>query len=231
MSQLKIETKSGKSKIVEIYEDYVIKKPLTKHIEDEELFESLVLGLHGTFENLKEIFFWETIKKYTFLKGSFTKILRYEFGEMTITSEKLTPVEPEYFYNNFFSLYKKFYFSRYFIGHYLDNHTIENYENYGIDSKGNLKLLDYSIVSTYIFDFYEVDLEYIKNNDRLVHLQMQMFNDINAGILKFPDYILIKIIALVITLKFHNNLPLFYYYSYKYNLLSLKEIWKAILSK
>jgi len=231
MSHSNIETKSGKSKIVEIHNDYVLKRPKNNHIDDEELYESLILGFHGKFENIKEIFFWQTVKKYSFLKGGFAEIFQYELGEKTIKAEKLTPVEPEYFYKSFFELYKKFYFHRYFIGHYLDNHTIDNYENYGIDTKGNLKLLDYSIRSTYVFDLYGINLDSIKSSNQLLHLQIQMLNDIDAGKLKFSNDILKKVIALVVTLKYYKNKPLFYYYSYKYKLLSFKEIWKAIWLK
>jgi hypothetical protein len=231
MSHSNIEIKTGTSKKVEIHSDFVIKRPKNEHIDDEELSESLILGIHGEFENIKEIFFWKTVKKYPFLKTAFAEIFQYELNDMSIKAEKLSPVDEEYFYNRFYTIYGKFYLSRYFIGQYLDNHTIENYENYGIDAKGNLKLLDYSIKSEYIADLYKLDFMSIKTADQLISIDIEMFNDINSGKLRFSEDILQKITAFVITLKYHNNMPLFYYYSYKYKLLSFKEIWKAIWSK
>jgi len=232
MSLPKIETKEGKSRLVEIHDDYVIKLPLNTDIDDiDELYESLVLALNGNFETAKEIFFWKTVQKYAFLKDYFAKILDYDLNKMTIKAEKLNPVDEEYFYKKFFSVYSKFYFSKYFLGPYLDNHTIDNSLNYGFDDTGRLKLLDYSFVTDYILKLYDLKLESIKTKEDLLNLEIKMFDDVLKNNNGLSQDLQTRLTAFVVTLKYHNNMPLFYYYSYKFKLLSFKEIWKAIWSK
>jgi len=231
MSLPKIETKEGKSRLVKMHIDYVIKIPKNKYINAKNLRESLILGSNGEFENMKEIFFWKIIKKYPFLKENFAKIHSYDLNEMTINAEKLNPVDEEYFYKKFFSVYSKFYFSKYFLGAYLDNHTIDNSLNYGFDNTGNLKLLDYSFVTGYILKLYDLEIESIKTKDDLINLEIKMFNDVINGKHGLSSDLQTRLTAFVVTLKYHNNMPLFYYYSYKFKLLSFKEIWKAIWSK
>jgi len=227
-----LEIKKGKSKLVELYKDYVIKKPLNNDIDNNNISEYLILNFYGRFENLKEIFFWKIIEeKYLFFKDSFANIYDYDIVNLNIKAEKLEPVDPEYFYNKFFSLYKKFYFYKYFLVDYLDNHTIDNYENYGFDKNRNLKLLDYSFVSSFILKLYNLDLNSI-NLDKLAYLEKDIINDLdNLDNVKLSTDFLHKLLAFVITLKYHNNLFLFYYFSYKYKLLTFKEIINAIIGK
>jgi len=227
-----LEIKKGKSKLVELYNDFVIKKPLNNDIDDKNILDYLVLNFYGRFENLKEIFFWKIIeKKYIFFKDSFANIYEYDIINLNIKAEKLEPVNPEYFYNNFFSLYKKFYFYKYFLADYIDNHTIDNYENYGFDKNNNLKLLDYSLVSSYVLTLYNLDFDSI-NLDKLAYIEKCIIDNLdNIDNVKLSNDFLQRLLAFVITLKYHNNLFLFYYFSYKYKLLTFKEIINAIIGK
>jgi hypothetical protein len=231
MSLPETEIKSGKSRSVKLYTDYVVKFPLNTDLEESLLTESLILGINGTFENIKEIFFWEIIKKYPLLKDSFAEIYEYDLNNTTIRFEKLTLVDDKYFYENFFNIYNKFYFSKYFLDPYLDNHTIDSHTNYGIDNDGNLKLLDYAFVTGHIFDLYDIDFDDINTAKDLLDLEDKMIDDILNDNISLNKDLYFRLLAFVITLKYHNNMPLFYYYSYKYKLLSFREICRSIWSR
>ena len=139
---INIKTKKGKSRKVYLYDNYVVKEPLNLEISNDDILYYIVMGHYGEIENIKEFYFYNIIKKIPIFRDVFAQILDFDFDTTVIKAERLSLVSQDEFYNKVFNLYIKL--SRYSLTNQriLDNHTVDNHENYGIDSNGNLKLLD-----------------------------------------------------------------------------------------
>lgn len=158
--------KKGKSREVKIFESTVIKIPIKKDYSNELLPELVIMAKDGELENIKEILIYKYIKSLNLRNIRYADIINYNLDNYEFEAEKLEEVDEEKFYKNF---YNNFYFLRYYIKdkfdpyNIFDNHTLENHENYGIDNKGNLKILDYAPNRIYIqdLDFSEIDFDTI----------------------------------------------------------------------
>lgn len=218
--------KKGKSRDVFFYPNTVIKIPTNNYCE---LKHSIILGLNGEFENLKEIYLWTIVKKYPEFRKVFANIFDTPISNLLISAERLDSIPIEIF-DKFYIKYNILHmYSQINLGcRVLDNHTIENYENFGLDKKGNLKILDYAITSDFIFKTYSIDYVNI-NIESIKNLKSKMIADIKGDDIRCSSEIFLNIIPLYISLRFYDNNFKFLYYAYKYNVFTLKVIFEKVI--
>jgi hypothetical protein len=219
--------KTGKSRKVEIYDNFVIKNPiLDERYSDENIREIVFFACSGELENLKEIYLWEFIKNNKFISDSFANIIDFDVDTTQITAEKLTPVNNDKFYLNFVSHIKIFraYFSHLHLDIYtlLDNHTLDNSNNYGLDNNGNLKILDYAPNRIFIQNIFNSDF----NLESFINLKEKIKKDIrNKDFNEFIDIDILKLNLFAILLKsYKSNIYITSYRLWKFNFIKLKNI-------
>lgn len=225
---MEIETKTGKSKKVLFYIDFVKKIPLNKDIEEYDLPYYIVMGGYGPLENIKEYYFWMNVRNNDLLRDLVTGICHIDYYTNVLTSEKTIPLDEEFFYKEILNKYHKLSEYSGITQTIFDHHTIDNHLNYGFDKRGNIKLLDYSIITSVLFDLYDLQLNDIKTYSDVNKVCSTIITDFkNHDIKKIVD--INTLIPLILTLKYYNNPFKYYYYIYKYKILDLKSIFNMIL--
>lgn len=220
---------SGKSRQVIIGTNCATKIGLNtdcKNLDD--LKNNLILGLDGEFENLKEILVWQIISSDKFLSKSFARILDFSLQEDTIVfAEKLTKIDEKDFYTKFYT--KFIYLNEWtnLVYSYLDNHTLDNYENFGFDEFGNLKLLDYAIRSDVLLEKYGFNLGDL-SFESYENLKTKIKKDIEVGNFEKFRGIYLNLSLLAIVLQNYDNYPKFLWHLHKNKIKTKTEIFNKI---
>lgn len=223
---------SGTSRRVFLSETFVTKRPIHHIFLDEDKFkEAIFLGEYGKFENLKEYFLWFLISEKKYIKNTFANICKdkkFDFKEGLIYQERLLNISPE-IYSLFLDKYDFIRMSRFRSDgiNYpspLNSHTIDNPENFGIDFKGNLKILDFALETSYIFELYNVNLESFNNGSYKI-LERKILDDILVSDnTKLSNKIYSELLPLILALKYYNNWPGLLSCLYKKNIITFKDV-------
>lgn len=223
---------SGTSRRVFLSETFVSKRPINSISLDEDKFkEAIFLGKYGKFENLKEYFLWFLISEKKYIKSTFANICKdraYDFKENLIYQERLLNISPEN-YDLFFDKYEFVRISIFRsdgINHPspLDTHALYNPENFGIDSKGNLKILDFALDTSYVFGLYGVQIETFDEEAYKI-LESKILDDILVSDnTKLSSKIYFELLPLILALKYYNNWPGLLICLYKKNIITFKDV-------
>jgi hypothetical protein len=218
----------GTSRNVELFTNYVIKKPIYHDKEESNIIRLINIGYEGEFETLKEILFWNYIKDDKLSKSAFSSIVEYNIEDCTIKAEKLNSIDEEsfvYFINFYYDLFEY----NEDIRIYIDNHGFDSYKNYGIDTKGNLRMLDYAFSSDYILCYSGIKLDN-KSNSISAEDQVKTLKDTIKYFISNidkneKDKINFHLKSFALTLKYHKSIPKLMFFLWKNKIKSIKEIF------